>query len=122
MYKDYVFYMSISVKEFSVKSVARSNVIDPKFLSFGVKNIWEASQRAVKNGKNKGKVQKVNGVLHINANITLSDLESQLPEAVLTKLKLLYTGSDPLNHPEETELVENMLRNARALYKVSSLV
>ena len=122
MYKDYVFYMSISVKEFSVKSVARSNVIDPKFLSFGVKNIWEASQRTVKSGKNKGKVQKVNGVLHINANITLSDLESQLPEAVLTKLKLLYTGSDPLNHPEETELVENMLRNARALYKVSSLV
>ena len=122
MYKDYVFYMSISVKEFSVKSVARSNVIDPKFLSFGIKNIWEASQRTVKSGKNKGKVQKVNGVLHIDANITLSDLESQLPEAVLTKLKLLYTGSDPLNHPEETELVENMLRNARALYKVSSLV
>ena len=106
------------MKEFSAKVSARSNVIDPRFLGFAVKTIWERNQRTVKSGKKKGMVQRVNGVLHIDANIDLADLEPHLPEAVLTKLKLLFTGSDPLNHPEETELVENMLKNAKALYKV----
>ena len=111
-------FHSFAVKEFSLKSGSRSNTIDPKFLCFAIKNIWERNQRTVKAGRNKGKVQKVNGVLHMDANITFADLEPQMPEAVLTKLKLLFTGGDPLSHPDETELVENMLKNAKSLYKV----
>ena len=106
------------MKEFSLKPGARSNSVDPKFLCFAIKNIWEKNQRTVKVGRNKGKVQKVNGVLHIDANITYDDLESQMPEAVLTKLKLIFTGLDSLNHPDEPGLVENMFKNAKALYKV----
>ena len=75
----------------------------------------------MKTGKCKGKVQRVNGVLHIDANILPADLEPHLPEAVLSKLKLIYTGSAPLSHPEETQLAENMLRNAKALYEVNIL-
>ena len=110
------------MKEFSLKSLARSNAIDPKFLSFAVKVIWERNQRTVKAGKKKGQVQKVNGVLHMDANITLADLEAQMSEAVLSKLKLIFTGSDPLSHPDETDLVENMLKNAKDLYEVRALI
>ena len=110
----------ISVKEFMVRGATRSNAIDAKFLRMAIPVIWEKNQKVVKSGKNKGRVQKVNGVLHIDANITLSDLEPYLPEAVLGKVKLIFTGSDPLSHPDETELVERMLETAKALYEVLS--
>ena len=80
--------------------------------------VWERAERTVKSGKGKGTVHKINGVCHVDANIVLEDLERHLEEAMLTKLGLLYTGSDPLSHPEETQLVENMLANAKALYQV----
>ena len=110
------------MKEFILKSNYRSNSIDSKLLRVFIPIIWERNQKTVKSGRNKGKVQKVNGVVHIDANITLTDLEPHLPEAVLGKLKLIYTGGDPLSHPDETELVERMLRNAKALYQVKILL
>ena len=101
-----------------IKGGFRSNAIDAKFLRMAIPVIWERNQKLVKSGKNKGRVQRVNGVLHIDANIVLADLEQHLPEAVLGKVKLLFTGSDPLSHTDESELVEHMLECAKALYEV----
>ena len=107
------------MKEFILKSNYRSSEIDTKLLRLFIPIIWERNQKTVKSGKQRGKVQRPNGVVHIDANITLTDLEPYLPEAVLSKLKLIYTGPDPLSHPEETELVERMLKNGKALYQVN---
>ena len=67
----------------------------------------------------RSKVQKPNGVCHIDGNILPSDLKRHLPDPVFEKLKLNYTGSDPLCHPDESDLVEKMLENAKELFKVT---
>ena len=74
----------------------------------------------MRDGK-KARVYKINGVLHVDANIMMSDLENVMPEAILSKLKLIYTGDQPLHHAKETELVHNMLSNAKKLYKVKQV-
>ena len=56
--------------------------------------------------------------MHIDGNILLSDLEGLVPEALLTKLKLIYFGDQPLYHEQESELVEKMLDNAGKLFQV----
>jgi hypothetical protein len=110
------------VKEFSIKKISsKSNTIDTKFLGMAVPALWERNQRRVKTGRGQGKVHQLNGVMHIDANLVLADIEPLLPEAILGKLKLNFTGSDPLSHPQENELVESMLKNAKELHNVSRL-
>ena len=41
------------------------------------------------------------GVTHIDANVLPEDLEPHFDEAFNTKLKCIYTGSEPLSHPDE---------------------
>ena len=93
------------------------NTIDAAFLNFAVPVIWERNERRVRVGKST-KTYQVNGVMHVDGNILLSDLEHVLPDHVLGKLKLNYTGDVPLSHPQEEELIGNMLRNAKAAHKV----
>ena len=66
------------------------------------------------------RVVKINGVLHIDGNVILSDLEEILSEAVLSKLKLIYMGDQPLCHEQETKLVERMIQSAEKLFKVKT--
>ena len=101
------------------KANSRMHTIDANFLGFAVPVIWERNERRIKTGGGTGtKVFQINGVLHIDGNILLSDLERVLPAHTLGKLKLNYTGDVPLSHPREDELIQNMLKNARAAYKV----
>ena len=99
------------------KTNSRMHTIDANFLGFAVPVFWERNERRVKTGGGT-KVYQVNGVMHVDGNILLSDLERVLPAHVLGKLKLNYTGDVPLSHPQEEELIQNMLRNAKAVYKV----
>ena len=108
--------MFLIVKEFAVKKSTRTNTFDAKALGSGVQALWERSVKTT--GGAKSKEYRPDGVLHIDGNITRSDLEPYLTDATLTKLKLNYSGSDPLNHPQEAELVDNMLINAKKLNKV----
>ena len=111
-------FIYIAVREFTVKKkLSRMNTIDASFLNVAVPVLWEANERRVKTGKGS-KVYKVNGVLHIDGNILLSDLEPVLPDHILGKLKLNFTGSTPLSHPQEEELIQNMLKNAKAAFQV----
>ena len=57
--------------------------------------------------------------MFIDGNIGLSDLQEHLPDAVISKLHLNFTGKQPLNHPDEVELVERMLLNGKEMFKVS---
>ena len=92
---------------------SRDNSIDVKFLNFAVKSLWERSVKRV-----RGKTLKPNGVIYIDGNIGLADLQEHLPDAVLSKLHLNFTGSQPLSHPQEDEIVERMLETAQKMYKV----
>ena len=103
-----------------MKKSGRSNVIDGKFLGTAVQAIWERNERRMKMGKTS-RVVKINGVLHIDGNVVLSDLEAILGEAVLSKLKLIYMGNQPLCHEQESKLVEKMLQSAEKLYKVKPI-
>ena len=109
------------MKEFTVKKSSRSNAIGINFLKLAIPAIWERAQRTVKSGKSRGKVQKINGVVHVDGNITLADLEPHMDDAMLGKLKLLYTGPDPLGGPLETFYVERILKNSKELYHVSEI-
>ena len=99
------------------KMMAKMNTIDAGFLNMAVIAIWERNERRVRVG-NKTKVYQINGVLHVDGNILLSDLKHVLPDHVLTKLQLNFTGSAPLSHPDEAELIEEMLKNAKEAFKV----
>ena len=113
-----ILFSQFSVKELSVKKTSNKfNTIDPSFLNFSVPVFWERNERRVKVGKGS-KVYKVNGVMHMDGNILLSDLERVLPDHVLGKLKLNYTGAVPFDHPDEHELCQNILKNAKAAFEV----
>ena len=102
------------MKEFLLKKTSsRDNSIDVKFLHFVVKSLWERSVKRV-----RGKTYTPNGVMFIDGNIGLSDLQEHLPDAVISKLHLNFTGKQPLNHPDEVELVERMLLNGKEMFKV----
>ena len=107
-------YPHIAVKEFSTSKTASKNNIKPQFLLFAVKSTWERSEKRV-----RGKVYRPNGVMFIDANIIPSDLENHLPDAVLSKIHMNYTGPEPLNHPDEAEVVDRMLLNAKNMFKVN---
>ena len=66
------------------------------------------------------KVYKLNHVIHIDGNIELKDLEKDVTVPNLGKLQLIYTGSVPLSHPDEADLIDNMLKNAKNCYKVTA--
>ena len=111
----------LSVREFTVKKSSRSNSIGINFLKLAIPAIWERAQRTVKTGKSKGKIQKINGVVHVDGNIVLADLEPHMDDAILGKLKLLYTGPDSLSGSLATFYVERILKNSKGLYKVSGI-
>ena len=108
----------VSVKEFNLRSTSKSNSIGIPFLRMAVPALWERNQRQVKTGKGRPKVIKMNGVTHIDANLLPNDLKPHFDKAFLTKLKLIFTGSEPLSHPDENELVETIFENAKKLYEV----
>ena len=110
------------MREFTVKKSSRSNSIGINFLKLAIPAIWERAQRTVKTGKSKGKVQKINGVVHVDANLVLADLEPHMDDAILGKLKLLYTGPHSLSGPLETFYVERILKNSKGLYPVSGIL
>ena len=97
------------------KMSSRSNTIDAKFLSFAVPAVWESAERGVGNSK---KVNKVNGVMHIDGNVLLTDLERVLEPAVLGKMRLNYTGSVPIKHKNDDQLIDNMKKNSKSLNQV----
>ena len=108
------------MREFTVKKKSfKMNTVDASFLNMAVPVLWERNERRVRAGKST-MVYKVNGVLHVDGNILRSDLENVLPDHLLGKMKLNFTGSVPLSHPQEEELISNMLKNAGAAYKVLS--
>ena len=60
--------------------------------------------------------------MHIDANILEADLvAANLGDAILGKIQLIYTGPDSLSHPEETEKVQRILKNSKALFKVKGV-
>ena len=77
--------------------------------------MWERSGKICKG--NDGKVLKPNAVVHIDANIMPEDILPQLGASMASKLKLLYTGQTPLCHPDENELIEEMLQDALKLHE-----
>ena len=114
--------MHISVREFALKKgSSRHNTIDANFLKVAIPAIWERNERRVGSGK-AAKVYKINGVLHVDANITLSDLEGILDDHILGKLKLNFSGSVPLAHEREAELIAAMKKNAKALFQVNLII
>ena len=110
-----ILLLFLIVKEFAVKKSSRTNTFDAKSLGSGIQALWE---RSVKVTGVKSKEYRPDGVLHVDGNITHSDLEPYMTDATLTKLKLNYSGSEPLSHPNEAELVDEMLRNGKELNKV----
>ena len=58
-----------------------------KFLKLVVPLIWEASEKKTKKGQYKPRA-----VVHLDANITPSDVAPFLGEAVVSKIKFNYTG------------------------------
>ena len=105
------------VREFSIKKIAKMNSIDTKFMCMAIPAIWERNERRVRQGKS-ARIFQINGVLHVDGNIMMSDLEKVMPDAILSKLKLIYSGDQPLRHEKESDLVQSMLLNAKQLYKV----
>ena len=110
------------MKEFNIKKSGRSNTIGVNFLEMAVPAIWERNQRTIKSGRGKGMVHRINHPMHIDANILEADLvAANLGDAILGKIQLIYTGPDSLSHPEETEKVQRILKNSKALFKVKGV-
>ena len=93
------------------------NSIDTKFMCMAILASWERNERRVRQGKS-ARIFQINGVLHVDGNIMMSDVEKVMPDAILSKLKLIYSGDQPLRHEKESDLVQSMLLNAKQLYKV----
>ena len=53
----------------------------------------------------------------MDANILPSDLENNLDDATLSKLGLNYSGKYPLDHSDEGQIIERMLRKSKELFK-----
>ena len=100
------------MKEFSSKKQpSKLNAIDSKFLERSTKAQWERSSRMV-----SGRKQELNGIVFIDANIVPSDVLKDIDDATGTKIGFNYTGPDPLDHPDEADLVERVLRNSKEAY------
>ena len=76
------------------------------------KAIWEQGVKRV-----KGQELRLNGVMFLDANILPSDLENNMDDATMSKLGLNYSGKYPLDHWNEGQLIERMLRKSRELFK-----
>jgi hypothetical protein len=83
-----------------------------KFLERATKTIWERSSKNV----NKKDIRPC-GTVHIDANIVPSDVLKDLDDATATKIGFNYTGPDALDHPDELELVENILRKSKEAFQ-----
>ena len=64
-----------------------STVIDVKFLQFVVPLLWEQNVKKT----NQGEYKPI-AVVHVDANITPSDVAGFLGDPLLTKIKFNYTG------------------------------
>ena len=110
------------MREFALKKgSSRHNTIDANFLKIAVPAIWERNERRVGSGK-AAKVYKINGVLHVDANIVREDLVGILDDHILGKLKLNYSGSVPISHERDTELIDGMKKNAKAAFQVNLIM
>lgn len=104
------------MKEFSLLSQSgRSAQIGVKFVKFAIQTLWEGSGKACK-GK-KGIALQPKAVVHIDANILPEQILPQLGLAMSSKLRFNYTGTTPLDHPDEIELIEEMMEDALKLHQ-----
>lgn len=101
------------MKEFCrKKQPAKLNAIDARFLERVTKATWEGSCKRV-----RGKMSKPVGVVLIDGNIFPSDVSNDIDGPTLDKIGFNYTGPDSLSHPEESELVDNILKKSKEVYK-----
>ena len=84
-----------------------------KMLVHGVPAIWEANGRSVTGSKNK----VPNTTMFLSANLTAADVEKKLTSAVRSKIALLNTGEQSLQHEEVTELCSDLIAASKGLHK-----
>ena len=98
-----------AVKEFSAKKLpARSTQIDIKFLKWAIATLWECSGKG-SGTKADGSVIKPAAVVHIDANLLPEDILDDLGPPMASKMKFLYTGETPMQHPDDNDLIAEIL-------------
>jgi hypothetical protein len=104
------------VKEFSNQSHSgRSNQIGVKFVKWCIQTLWERSGKSCKaQGK---KDLRPCAIVHIDANVLPDDILPQLDAPMHNKMYFIYTGQTPLEHPDELELIDQMLDDAVKLHE-----
>ena len=99
----------LAVKEFSAKKQpARSTQIDINFLKWAIATLWECSGKG-SGTKTDGSVIKPAAVVHIDANLLPEDIIDDLGLPMASKMKFLYTGETPMQHPDDTDLIAEIL-------------
>ena len=104
----------VSVREFSCqKSSGRSNQIGVKFVQWCIQTLWERSGKDTVNKKNV----RPSAVVHIDGNVLPKDVLPQIGKALEDKIFFVYTGQIPLEHPDEIDIIEEMLVISEKLYE-----
>ena len=99
------------MKEFCAKKQpSRSTLIDIKFLKWAIGTLWECSGKG-SGSKADGKVIKPAAVVHIDANLLPEDIMDDLGLPMASKMKFLYTGETPMQHPDDNDLIAEILED-----------
>ena len=88
-------------------------------MKWAIQTLWERSGKAAKTtGNTTGKERfRPNAICHVDANVLPSQITQYLDEAMKDKLYYIYTGQTPLQHPDELDIIDQMLEDAEKLYK-----
>ena len=100
------------MKEFSLSQNGRTNQIGPKFVKWGLQTLWERSGSASRVNKDL----RPSAIIHIDANVMPEDILKHLDPAMKDKIYFIYTGLSPLEHPDELDLIDQMLEDSKKLY------
>ena len=104
------------MKEFSNQTQSsRSNQIGVKFVKWCIQTLWERSGKASK-GQNKKDLRPC-AIVHIDANVLPEDILPHLDPPMVNKLYFIFTGQTPLEHPEEMQLIDEMLEDSLKLHE-----
>ena len=74
--------------------------------------MWERSGSASKLRKEL----RPSAIIHIDANVMPDDILEQLDPAMRDKIYFIYTGKDPLEHPDLLELIDQLKEDSMKLH------
>lgn len=80
-----------------------------KMMIEGIPAIWEANGRM-------GKIPST--TMFASGNLTKDEVVKKIPEAIRSKMVLLYTGEKSLEHEQLNELCDELIEAAKSLYTV----